>query len=325
MATHQLRPKRATLHGQWRPSLSPALHIASGDRVLVSTYDVSWGYGQHPLVGQTRDKFEPRESPRDDGPCLCGPIHIAEARPGDVLAVTVESIRTADWGWTYVGKTPLNAAFIEALGLADTPGEVIRWTLDQTQGLAHSQHGQTVRMAPFFGTMGLPTSTPGWQTGWYPQRTGGNMDCKELVEGATIYFPVEVAGGLFSLGDAHASQTHGELAGSAIECPVEEASLYFVNHREHPLPFLHAHTPAGWVTFGFAPTLDEAVPQAVTHMLMILEHELKVSRIRALGLASTLVDLHITQVVNGVQGVHALLRHDALALAKQGAAQRAST
>ncbi len=47
-------------------------------------------------------------------------------------------------------------------------------------------------------------------------------------------------------------------------------------------------------------------------MLDLLERERGVERDHALALASVAVDLHVTQVVNGVKGVHAVLRHDAL-------------
>jgi acetamidase/formamidase len=38
----------------------------------------------------------------------------------------------------------------------------------------------------------------------------------------------------------------------------------------------------------------------------------------ALALASLVMDLRITQVVNGVRGVHALLAHDAIDARKNG-------
>ena len=48
-------------------------------------------------------------------------------------------------------------------------------------------------------------------------------------------------------------------------------------------------------------------------MLQLLQREHGLSPDDALGLASVVVDLRVTQVVNGVKGVHAVLRDDALA------------
>jgi acetamidase/formamidase len=58
--------------------------------------------------------------------------------------------------------------------------------------------------------------------------------------------------------------------------------------------------------------LDEAMALAVDGMLDLMGRELGVDRPNALALASVVVDLRVTQVVNGVRGVHAVLSHDAI-------------
>ncbi|WP_443192401.1 acetamidase/formamidase family protein, partial [Pseudomonas indica] len=50
----------------------------------------------------------------------------------------------------------------------------------------------------------------------WPTRAGGNLDVRQLTAGATLYLPVQVPGALFSVGDAHASQGDGEVAGTGI-------------------------------------------------------------------------------------------------------------
>ena len=50
--------------------------------------------------------------------------------------------------------------------------------------------------------------------------SGGNLDNKRLGVGMTMYYPVEVAGALFSAGDAHAAQGDSELDGTGIETSV---------------------------------------------------------------------------------------------------------
>ena len=47
-------------------------------------------------------------------------------------------------------------------------------------------------------------------------------------------------------------------------------------------------------------------------MLDLMERELGLERTHALALSSVVVDLHVTQIVNGAKGVHAVLRDDAL-------------
>jgi acetamidase/formamidase len=47
-------------------------------------------------------------------------------------------------------------------------------------------------------------------------------------------------------------------------------------------------------------------------MLDLMEHQLGIDRSYAVALGSVAVDLRVTQIVNGVRGVHALLADDAI-------------
>ena len=73
-----------------------------------------------------------------------------------------------------------------------------------------------------------------------------------------------------------------------------------------------AHTPAGWITFGFHEDLNEATIIALEAMLDLLSAEYGLARLDALAMASLVVDMRVTQIVNGVRGVHALLPHGAI-------------
>ncbi|MGH3143998.1 MAG: acetamidase/formamidase family protein, partial [Gaiellales bacterium] len=79
-----------------------------------------------------------------------------------------------------------------------------------------------------------------------------------------------------------------------------------------PLTTPIAWTPAAWLTFGFDEDLDEAAGIATGAMLELMGREHDLERRDALALASLVVDLRVTQLVNRVLGVHAVLAHDAL-------------
>lgn len=140
------------------------------------------------------------------------------------------------------------------------------------------------------------------------------MDCKELVAGSSLFLPVAVPGGLFSTGDGHAVQGDGEVSGLAIECPMEHVDLTFQLHPQMTLTTPRAKTPAGWITLGFDEDLGKAMEIALDAMLDMMGEMHGLARRDALALASLAVDLRVTQVVNGAQGVHALLPHGALRL-----------
>ena len=145
-----------------------------------------------------------------------------------------------------------------------------------------------------------------------PRRWGGNIDCKELVAGTTLFLPIPIDGALFSAGDGHARQGDGEVSQTAIECPLDRLELTLTVADSPELRTPIAWTPNAWLTFGFDDDLDEAMALAVEAMLGLMQRELAVERADALALASVVVDLRVTQVVNGVKGVHAVLSHDAI-------------
>jgi len=138
------------------------------------------------------------------------------------------------------------------------------------------------------------------------------MDCKELVAGSTLYLPIVVPEALFSTGDGHALQGDGEVSGVAIECPMERVELTFYLRDDIRLTTPRANTPIGWITLGFHEDLHEATFIALNAMLALMEEQYQLSRPRALALASLLVDLRVTQIVNSVMGVHAVLPHGAI-------------
>ncbi len=88
--------------------------------------------------------------------------------------------------------------------------------------------------------------------------------------------------------------------------------LTFSLHPDLQLTMPRAHTPAGWITFGLHEDLDEAALLALEGMVDLLCVRYGLERRQALGMASVLVDLRVTQLVNQVKGVHALLPHAAL-------------
>src|SRR5437764_445081 len=123
-------------------------------------------------------------------------------------------------------------------------------------------------------------------------------DFRGLVAGMTLYLPVNVPGALLYLGDGHAAQGDGESCGTAIECPMTtRVTLALAAGR--PLPAIHAQGPAGRITFGFSPDLNEAMGDALDAMVTWLAAIYGASRAEALALASVAADLRVTQVANG--------------------------
>jgi acetamidase/formamidase len=301
MTLHEIPLERRTLHGHFSRELEPVLAVDPGDTIAFSCIDSGWNV--EPGV-----KFEPRDAERDGGHALVGPVEVREARAGQTLEVSIDRVLPGSWGWCGAADwwTPLNAR----LGLT-SEGVHLRWELDVERGIGRDERGRELDLRPFLGVLGMPPPEPGRHSTVPPRIWGGNIDCKELVEGTRLYLPIPIDGALFSAGDGHARQGDGEVSQLAIECPVARAELTLrLSDLELKSPI--AWTPEAWLTLGFDKDLDEAAAIAIDAMLELMGREHGVERADALALASLVVDLRVTQVVNEVQGVHAVLRHDAL-------------
>lgn len=319
---HTLSADRPYLHAHFSRSALPVLTIDSGDAVTIRNIpDVSWGLEPPTSTTAPRRKIEPRDPARDNGPCLCGPIAVRNSEPGDTLQIDLERIVPGPWGWTYAGEGLATPDHNAALGIADAPLTLLRWELDagspSGRRIARNHLGHTVPLRPFPGTIGLAPDAD-HAIGWFPSACGGNMDCRELVEGSTLFLPVQCPGALLSLGDGHAAQGDGELSGTAIECMLDEVRIRVTllknlristpRIKPAPLPQTSPDQPR-WITLGFAETLDTAAAIAASSMLDLMTEELEVPRAEAAALASSQVDLRITQIVNPLKGVHAVWRY----------------
>ncbi len=306
---HTLLPDRPNLHAHFSNAAEPVLWVESGDSVDVSVPDVGWGLEPPTSTTAPRKKVEPRDPAKDNGPCLLGPIGVRGAKPGHVLEIRIEHIRTSPWGWSYAGKNMATPALNKAWGVSNEALTLLRWAIDHEQGTATTHDAGakpiTVPIGPFFGTIGVAPNES-HAIGWTPRTCGGNMDCRELHAGTTLFLPIGVAGALLSLGDTHATQGGGEVSGTAIECACESARLTLILRTDHSIRTPIAHTPEGIVAIGVGDTLDEAAEQAVGAILDEMTRELSISRAHALALASSVVDIRITQMVNPRRNVHAV-------------------
>jgi acetamidase/formamidase len=116
-----------------------------------------------------------------------------------------------------------------------------------------------------------------------------------------------VRGALFSAGDGHAAQGHGEVNLTAIETGLR-GKLQFIVRKDMKLNWPRAETPTHWMVMGLNPSLEEALKIAVRETVdFITERFPHLTRDDAYMIASVAVDYHITQVVDGTKGVHGMI------------------
>ncbi len=309
-ATYRLAPSSKTVTwGYFDPSSPPVLRIGSGDTVEVETLP-GGGSAALEAAGLPRDQMQPallevekEVKARGEVPhILAGPIWIEGAEPGDTLEVKILSIEPAvPYAWN---------GFMPGRGFLpdDFPYAHFKLTpLDLKRNVARFSDSIEIPLRPFFGVMGVaPPAATGRISSGPPWIHAGNMDNKDLVAGTTLYLPVHVSGALFSVGDGHVGQGDGEVCVTAMETALR-GTLQFSVRKDIRLRWPRAETPTRFISMGFHENLEEAARIALEEMLDFLVQEKHLDRDSAYILASDAVDLHITQLVDGKKGVHALL------------------
>jgi acetamidase/formamidase len=199
--------------GYFDGSGTPMIHINSGDIVEVETpldsAQALQSFGAPPelITAASRELEGVPQQDRGPGPnILVGPIAVRGAEPGDVLEVKILELHPAD---NYAENL-----FVPNGTLAeDLPRARARFVrLDKARNVAVFAPGIEIPLHPFFGTMGVaPAAWLGRIDDGPPDYIGGNLDNKALVAGSVLYIPIQVKGGMFSVGDGHAGQGDGRL------------------------------------------------------------------------------------------------------------------
>jgi acetamidase/formamidase len=303
-----LEPSPATVAwGYYWSETPPALHIKSGDFVRIHTLLTS-NPERLEAAGLPPDQVEKElrdvQSVKDKGPgghVLTGPVYIDGAEPGDVLEVRFDSIRLAiPYGYNAIGQNGFLSDEI-----FDRKMRLI--TLDTKKMTGHFADGIEIPLHPFFGSAGVaPPKEAGRWNSAPPWIHAGNLDNKELVEGASLFIPVHIKGALFEIGDGHAAQGNGEVDITAIETSLI-GKLQFTVHKGRTLHWPRAETSTHIITMGCDRDLNAATHIAVREMISYLMEEKKMSQADAYMLCSVAVDVDITQLVDGNVGVHAML------------------
>jgi acetamidase/formamidase len=212
---HVSKTNPSHIHLKWNKALKPIYTVDSGS---VLTFDLlDGGHNQFTATSTAADV------PNFDlslGDPIHGPIAIKGAVRGDAVKIEMLALEPAAYGWTAILPGHLNFGLL-ADEFPDPDLHVWDLATHRDDGFAVFKPGIHVPLRPFLGTVGLARAAEGdWST-IPPYDTGGNVDCKELEVGSVLYLPVEVDGGLFSCGDGHAAQGHGEVCGTAIETPMK--------------------------------------------------------------------------------------------------------
>lgn len=328
-ALHRLKATPETVHwGYFSPEQKPALYVKSGD--LIEAEAITHHAGDAPDLMMDEgvkaiwDGIDP--SKRAPGVhIMTGPIYVEGAEPGDMLEVRYfqmvprckyGSNLAANWGHLYeefgkkervtIYELDERAQTAAALYAYDFQGEyLIPGTIthcpecDKEKALV----GVRIPARPHLGTAGVAPAVNDPVSTIPPGKHGGNIDNWRIGAGSTMYYPVQVKGGLFSIGDPHVSQGDGEISGTAIEASLD-VMFQIILRKDFDFPSPLLETPDCWIVHGFDEDLDKAMKNAALDMVHLLDEHQGLSKNDAYSLMSVAADFGVTQVVDGTQGIH---------------------
>lgn len=282
----------------WNADRRPVLVVRPGDTIHTTTID-SGGVDER---GKTRALF---------GNPQTGPFFVAGAQPGDTLVVQIRRLKlNRDWA------DSLDMVVGRALGTSLAPeagklGKPVKWLLDRNAGLARPEKAEgalssySVPIKPMLGGMavapgfGMPPISTG-DTG----RFGGNMDFNEVVEGNTVYLPVQQPGALLYFGDAHALQGDGETTQYALETSMDvTVTIDVIKGRAVPMP--RVESPTQIMVLGQAGSLDEALKLASTGMIQWLREDYGLTLSQAAQVLGTAMHYSVPNLAGRSVGVAA--------------------
>ena len=308
--THDLKLTPENVHwGYYDPTVKPVLRINSGDTIRVETM-VARGLQRLRAAGVPEAEIPEslkavENAVKDRGPGahpLTGPIWIEGAEPGDSLEVKILAFEFLH-PYGVVGFAPNGGTLPEDFPYVGL--KLVR--IDPRAGTADFAPGIRLKIAPFFGSIGVaPNPLVGRISSGPPGPHAGNLDNKELVAGSTLYIPVHVPGALLSMGDGHGMQGDGEVTLTALETSLR-GTIQVTLRKGKRLAWPRAETPTHYIAMGLHTDLDEAAKLATREMIEFLVAEKGMKRDDAYILCSIAADLHVTQLVDGTKGVHAML------------------
>src|SRR6202163_1330120 len=277
-------------------SATPVARVKPGDIIETNTLDAFGNVLKKP--GDTQSMV------KGDNP-LTGPFYVEGAQPGDTLAVKFLDVQVdgnQGVGAFAPGFGALNETGYTPMLHQPLPEKIWFYPIDKASNTAtfqalDSKFSVKIPLHPFFGCIGVAPAGGEARSSIVPAEFGGNMDAPEASVGNTVYFPVNVPGGLLYMGDGHAAMGDGEIAGSAIEVPLKaRVQLSVIKGRTISWP--QFENDDAIMTVGAYRPLDDAVRIAFTELVGLIHKDYGLSELDAYELLSKVAKIHLNEMVD---------------------------
>ena len=290
----------------------PVLTIRSGDTVLTETIDA----GGFDKSGARRQK---------PGNPLTGPFYIENCSAGDVVAVTITRLNL-NRSTAFTTESFSSRAVPKAIANEMKKFRLVKWNLDTPAGFAtvndtSYEHLQNFKVAlkPFLGCIGVaPSNKKNEILSFFQGAFGGNMDFEGVTQHATVYLPVFHKGAYLFIGDGHALQGHGEIAGNALETSLDiEFTVRVMRKETLSVNYPRVEDSTYLMATGFDKSLDQALKIATNGLLEWLQQDYHLSLQEATQVLSTCIEYTIAEIADPNVEIVAKIKKEVLKTLKK--------
>ncbi|ELZ08345.1 acetamidase/formamidase [Halovivax asiaticus JCM 14624] len=282
---------------EFTPTLDPIATVEPGAELTIETRDS--------LDGAVQTDDDLIESVPEEVNAATGPIEVAGAEPGDVLAVEIEDVRLAEDRGRVVtidgfglldGHEDIEAPRTKVTPVAEDSTPDADVVTDAV--IEFGDH--EIAVDPCIGTIGVAPASDSYTT-LVPHDHGGNLDTTDVSAGNTIYFPVFQNGAMLAMGDSKAAMADGEMCGTGAEIATDiDVTVRVIDgddvavELDRPL----IETPDAWKTVASAESMEEACELANLDAIDLFATEHGFGPTEAYMFSSLVGGLEISQVVD---------------------------
>ncbi|MES1215514.1 MAG: acetamidase/formamidase family protein [Bacteroidota bacterium] len=295
-----------TFFHSFSANISPVLTVHPGDTVQTETIDASG-----------RDKNGIKRT--YGGNPLTGPFYIEGSKPGDVLAITLINV-SLNRSWAFTTEAFGSRSLPKDIQKQVAKGRIVKWKLDTQNGYAMpesaSDHLQNfkVPLHPFLGCIGVaPFNRKNEVLSFFQGSYGGNLDFSGIAQSSTVYLSVFHDGAYFYIGDAHALQGDGELAGNALETSMNvEFTIKLIKSETLTLSIPRVEDSTYIMAVGTGKSLDNALKVATSGLLEWLQKDYNLSLAECTQVMSTSIEYTIAEIADPEVAVVAKIKKEIL-------------
>jgi acetamidase/formamidase len=276
-------------------NITPVLRIHSGDTVHTQTIDA---------FGRDKDGIKRQGG----GNPLTGPFYIENSKAGDVLQINFTKI-SLNRPYAYTTEAFVSRSMPDSIAGQFKKPHIVKWKLDIENGFASPDSSYTiydnlkqfkVPLKPFLGCAGVaPLNKHNEILSFFQGNFGGNLDFNRISQSAIIYLPVFHDGAYFYIGDGHAIQGDGEIAGNALETSLDvEFIIKLLKNDKIQLKYPRVEDSTYLMAIGTGKKLEDAVKIATSGLLQWLQNDYHLTLQEATQVMSTTIEYTIAEIAD---------------------------